>query len=127
MSTQESSQPPSVLGDFVFAWGPATQAWVNGLRGDGFGVVSEPADLAQVPAPGSIFRDVRRHEPATCWSWRPGGAPRLERYYVPEYPEDGRDAEDTLARALTSRMVATVHDYRPSGLPDDGWGCFLSG
>ena len=82
-------------------------------------------NFAQVPAPGTIFRDVRRLEPATRWSWRPGGAPRHDRYYVPEYPEDHRDGEETLARSLTARMVATVHDYRPGH--HAGWGCFLSG
>ncbi|HEV3033106.1 MAG TPA: hypothetical protein VG319_15780, partial [Polyangia bacterium] len=57
-------------------------------------------NFAQVPAPGTIFRDVRRLEPATRWSWRPGATPKLDRYYVPEYPEDRRDTDDALARAL---------------------------
>jgi len=240
MSSPEPSQQPSVLGDFVFAWGPGTHAWLSGLAKDGFTALSEPsepaqvavrggvqrgadaagarwialADLvagdvaagaralgpgappqndwrgrftqviwhagerqvcavtdhfsslslytlvrgdvvlvandlrllaaspwceraidlssvyhylnfAQVPAPGTIFRDIRRLEPATRWSWRPGAVPKLERYYVPEYPEDRRDPDDALARALTKRIVATVQDYRPRD--EQGWGCFLSG
>jgi asparagine synthase (glutamine-hydrolysing) len=239
MSAPEPSQLPSVLGDFVFAWGPGTRAWVSGLGG--FETVSAPDDpaqiavrgavqrgeapggarflavadlvagdvgdgvraldagrpphdawrgrftqivwhpahrrvcavtdhfstlslyvltrgdvvllgsdlrvlatspwcdraidlasvyhylnFAQIPAPGTIFRDIRRLLPATRWRWREGGAPAVDRYYVPEYPEDHRDDEDALARALTDRMVATVHAYRPSGA-GAGWGCFLSG
>jgi asparagine synthase (glutamine-hydrolysing) len=233
---------PSVLGDFVFGWGPGTRAWVSGLGADGFEAVSEAADhaqvairgavhrgeaaggarfvavadliagelgdgaralgdgtpphsqwrgrfaqivwhpgeralsaltdhfsslslyvlvrddvvvlandlrvlarspwceraidlesiyhylnFAQIPAPGTIFRDIRRLEPATRLRVRAGGAPVLDRYYVPEYAEDRRDAEDALARALTDRVVATVHDYRPLAHLDGRWGCFLSG
>ncbi|HVU53017.1 MAG TPA: asparagine synthase C-terminal domain-containing protein [Polyangia bacterium] len=90
-------------------------------------------NFAQIPAPGTIFDDIRRLEPATRWRWRAGTAPVLDRYYVPEYPEDQHDAEDALAGALRERMVATVGDYRPrAGGPgatalDEGWGCFLSG
>jgi asparagine synthase (glutamine-hydrolysing) len=238
MSTADSSQLPSVLGDFVFAWGPGTHAWVRGLGG--FTAVSGPGDpaqvavrgavqrgeapggarflavadlvageladgaralgpgtppqagwrgrftqivwhpterqlcavtdhfstlslyalvrgdvvvlgndlrvlasspwceraidlvsvyhylnFAQIPAPGTVFRDVRRLLPATRWRWRESAAPTEDRYYVPEYPEDARDAEDAQARALTERMVTTVRDYRPPA--DSGWGCFLSG
>jgi asparagine synthase (glutamine-hydrolysing) len=233
---------PSVLGDFVVAWGPPTHAWVRGLERDGFEALSAPHDpvqiavrgavqrglapggarylaladliegdlgeggralgvgappqldwrgrfaqivwspaerqlcaltdhfsslslyalvhgdvavlandlrvlasspfceraidlegvyhylnFAEIPAPGTIFRDIRRLPPATRWRWRPGAPPAEDRYYVPEYPEDARDAEDALARALTDRMVKTVHDYRPAGAAADGWGCFLSG
>jgi asparagine synthase (glutamine-hydrolysing) len=239
MSSSEASRLPSVLGDFVLAWGPDTHAWVRGLAG--FEAVSGPADeaqiavrgavqrgeapggarflavadlvagdvaegaralgggappqhgwrgrfaqvawhaaerklcavtdhfsslslyvlvrgdvalvandlrvlaaspwcaravdlasvyhylnFAQIPAPGTIFKDIRRLEPATRWRWRPGTAPTEDRYFVPEYPEDQHDTEDALAEALRERMVATVHDFRPSA-QDGGWGCFLSG
>jgi asparagine synthase (glutamine-hydrolysing) len=86
-------------------------------------------NFAQIPAPGTIFKDIRRLEPATRWRWRAGGAPSEDRYYVPEYPEDQRDDEHVLARALRERMVATVYDYRPrdGASVEAGWGCFLSG
>ncbi len=88
-------------------------------------------NFAQIPAPGTIFRDVRRLEPATRWRWRSGAAPQQERYYVPEYPADADGHEETLAHRLRERMVATVHDYRPKvhghRESEAGWGCFLSG
>ena len=88
-------------------------------------------NFAQIPAPGTIFADIRRLEPATRWRWRAGTSrPVEDRYFVPEYPEDQHDAEDELAQALRERMVATVRDYRPRDHApgaDVGWGCFLSG
>ena len=91
----------------------ASSPWCE--RAIDLGSVYHYLNFAQIPAPGTIFRDVRRLEPATRWSWRPGSAPKLDRYYVPEYPEDGRAAEETLAHALRARMTDTVHDYRPHG------------
>jgi asparagine synthase (glutamine-hydrolysing) len=95
-----------------------------------FASVYHYLNFAQIPAPGTIFDDIRRLEPATRWRWRAGAAPAEDRYYVPEYPEDEQDAEDELARALRERMVTTVRDYRPRAGDADGdarWGCFLSG
>jgi asparagine synthase (glutamine-hydrolysing) len=103
----------------------ASSPWCE--RAIDLGSVYHYLNFAQIPAPGTIFRDIRRLEPATRWRWREGAAPAEDRYFVPEYPEDRRDGEDVLAHALTERMVATVHDYRPSASVDGGWGCFLSG
>jgi asparagine synthase (glutamine-hydrolysing) len=243
MSTTAPPQLPSVLGEFVLAWGPGTHAWVSGLAREGFTTASAAGDpaqvavrgavqrgdapggarylavadlvtgdlaegaralgaatppqhdwrgrftqvvwhpaeqqlcavtdhfsslslyvlvrgdvvllgsdlrllagspwceraidlesiyhylnFAQIPAPGTVFRGVRRLEPATRWRWRPGTTPREDRFYVPEYPEDRREPEDALAQELKDRMVATVRDYRPRAAADGaGWGCFLSG
>jgi asparagine synthase (glutamine-hydrolysing) len=81
-------------------------------------------NFAHIPAPKSLFTDVRRLPPSTRFSWDDGRA-REERYWVPEYPEDLRGDEDVLAAELRERMIASVNDYRP---PDaQPWGCFLSG
>jgi asparagine synthase (glutamine-hydrolysing) len=81
-------------------------------------------NFACIPAPGTIFRDIRRFEPGTRMQWNQGRA-RWDRYYIPEYPEDLRGTDDELAHELQDRMIASVHAYRP----DDShhWGCSLSG
>ena len=81
-------------------------------------------NFAHIPAPKSLFTDVRRLPPSTRFSWSDGRAAD-ERYWLPEYPEDLRGSEESLARELQERMIASVNDYRP---PDaQSWGCFLSG
>jgi asparagine synthase (glutamine-hydrolysing) len=84
-------------------------------------------NFAQIPAPRTVFRDIRRLEPATRLRWHAEDArpPAEDRYYLPEYPEDLRGAESVLARELQERIVATVKAYRPSDAQP--WGCFLSG
>ncbi len=81
-------------------------------------------NFAQIPAPRTIFRDIRRLEPGTRLVWEPGAGLRLDRYFLPEYPEDLTGDDDVLAAGLRERIVATVQDYRPDG---GDWGCFLSG
>jgi asparagine synthase (glutamine-hydrolysing) len=81
-------------------------------------------NFAHVPAPKTIFTDIRRLEPGTRFSWRDGKASE-ERYYLPEYPEDLQGSDDALAHELQERMVASVNDYRPADAP--AWGTFLSG
>ncbi|HVZ74056.1 MAG TPA: asparagine synthase C-terminal domain-containing protein [Polyangia bacterium] len=85
-------------------------------------------NFAQIPAPRTIFKQVRRLPPATRLAWRPGaGVVGETRYFVPEYPEDRSGSDDVLARELRERIVATVEEYQPAGEPGQGWGCFLSG
>jgi asparagine synthase (glutamine-hydrolysing) len=81
-------------------------------------------NFAQIPAPRTIFTDVKRLEPATRFRWESGRATE-ERWYVPEYPEDLQGSDSQLAHELRERMVATVKEYRPNDA--QGWGCFLSG
>lgn len=81
-------------------------------------------NFAHIPAPKTIFTDLRRLEPSTRFSWR-NGDPSEDRYYLPEYPEDLRGSESELAHELQQRIVASVNDYRPADEPP--WGCFLSG
>jgi asparagine synthase (glutamine-hydrolysing) len=88
-------------------------------------------NFAVVPAPRTIFRDIRRLEPSTRLIWQhPRPAPPAiseDRYYLPEYPEDLRGSDDSLAQDLSERIVATVKAYRPADGGEKGWGCFLSG
>jgi len=81
-------------------------------------------NLGCVPAPVSVCRGIRRVEPGTRLVFDRGRV-RFDRYFVPEYPEDYDGDEATLTKALQDRIVASVHDYRPSDA--DAWGCFLSG
>ncbi|MGZ3438188.1 MAG: asparagine synthetase B family protein, partial [Polyangia bacterium] len=81
-------------------------------------------NFAHIPAPKSLFSDVRRLPPSTRFTWSDGRASD-ERYWLPEYPEDLRGSEEALARELQERMIASVNDYRPPDLQP--WGCFLSG
>src|SRR5579871_113682 len=84
-------------------------------------------NFAQIPAPRTVFRDIRRLEPGTRLGWEPGAPVAEDRYYLPEYPEDLAGG-DELAGELRERIVATVQAYQPAGA--DGanlWGCFLSG
>jgi asparagine synthase (glutamine-hydrolysing) len=78
-----------------------------------------------IPAPFTIFRDIRRLEPATRLLRVVGKAVAEERYWLPEYPEDLRGSDADLAVELRERIIASVEAY---GLgSDSGWGCFLSG
>lgn len=77
-----------------------------------------------IPAPLTICRQIRRIEPGTRLRLRQGQV-RIERYYIPEYPEDLHGAETLRAEELRNRIVASVRDHRP--LVDGAWGCFLSG
>jgi asparagine synthase (glutamine-hydrolysing) len=86
-------------------------------------------NFAQIPAPGTIFREIRRLEPATKMAWATSGgapAPTFAQYFTPEYPGDLRGSDEELARELRERMIANVEAYRPAGDAPD-WGCFLSG
>ena len=81
-------------------------------------------NFAHIPAPKSLFRDVRRLPPSTRFFWRDGRGSD-ERWWLPEYPDDLRGSDETLAREMQERMIASVNEYRP---PDaQPWGCFLSG
>jgi asparagine synthase (glutamine-hydrolysing) len=85
-------------------------------------------NFAQIPAPRTIFQDIRRLEPAACLRWTRGEpTPSAERYFLPDYPEDLRGTDSELARDLRDRIVDTIHAYRPAAAHGDGWGCFLSG
>jgi asparagine synthase (glutamine-hydrolysing) len=80
-------------------------------------------NFAQIPAPRTLFQDIKRLEPSTRFVWN-GKQASEDRYYLPEYPDDLRGSDESLAAELRDRMVATVNDYRPGA---GEWGCFLSG
>jgi asparagine synthase (glutamine-hydrolysing) len=81
-------------------------------------------NFACIPAPGTIFRDIRRFEPGTRLRWEEGRV-SWDRYFIPEYLEDLRGTDEDLAHELRDRMIASVHAYRPDD--SEPWGCFLSG
>lgn len=82
-------------------------------------------NFAQIPAPKTIFKGIRRLEPATRLLWQGRAETSEDRYFIPEYAEDLHGNEDILAQELAERIVATVEAYEPRARED--WGCFLSG
>ncbi|MBO9661986.1 asparagine synthase C-terminal domain-containing protein [Dokdonella sp.] len=78
-----------------------------------------------IPAPHTICREIAHLEPGTRATWD-AGTLNLERYFLPDYPQDLDGDDDRLAAALRERIVSTVHDYRPES-EAAAWGCFLSG
>lgn len=81
-------------------------------------------NFGYIPAPLTILAGIRRLLPAERIAIESGRV-TSSRYWNPTYPEDLDGDEDTLARGLEERIVATVQRYRPED--DSGWGCFLSG
>src|SRR6202012_1609617 len=67
---------------------------------------------------------VRRLPPSTRFTWVDGRAAD-ERFWIPEYPDDLRGSDESLAREMQERMISSVNDYRPPDMQP--WGCFLSG
>jgi asparagine synthase (glutamine-hydrolysing) len=68
-----------------------------------------------IPAPRTIYRNVRKLEPGSCFLWRPGsGEPRIERYYSPPLEDDTArvpdpdELEDLLDTAVERQMVSDV-------------------
>lgn len=82
-------------------------------------------NFAQIPAPRTIFKDIKRLEPSTRLRRTKGKPVDQHRYFVPEYPEDLRGSDEDLAMELRDRIVASVEAFGLGNTP--GWGCFLSG
>ncbi len=82
-------------------------------------------NFACIPAPRTIFRDIRKLEPSVRLRRVDGQTAVEDRYFVPDYPEDLRGSDDELAAGLRERIVTAVQEYRPQTA--GGWGCFLSG
>ena len=74
-----------------------------------------------IPAPGTLYRGVRRLLPGTCLRAAPDGAHEL-RYWQPEYRPHGMDRREA-ARRFRDAVFAAVE--RACG--DGGAGAFLSG
>jgi asparagine synthase (glutamine-hydrolysing) len=82
-------------------------------------------NFACIPAPRTIFAGIRRLEPSTRLRRAGAAPPTLDRYYLPQYPDDVRGGDADLARELQRRIVASVEAYGLERV--GGWGCFLSG
>jgi asparagine synthase (glutamine-hydrolysing) len=82
-----------------------------------------------VPAPLSIFREVRKLEPGStfCWDIDGGGEPQIERYARPR-PVDAsdvrRESEEELAEELRERLRDSVRAHMIADVPV---GVLLSG
>ncbi|HWC27084.1 MAG TPA: asparagine synthase (glutamine-hydrolyzing) [Solirubrobacteraceae bacterium] len=77
-----------------------------------------------IPSPLTIFRDVRKLEPGTLLSWRPGGAPELRRWCRPApvaAPEVRDDDERELAAELADRLRDSVAAHLVSDVPVGVW------
>ena len=77
-----------------------------------------------IPSPLTIFRDVRKLEPGTLLSWRPGTAPQLRRWCRPApvaASEVRREDERELAIELADRLRDSVHAHLVSDVPVGIW------
>ena len=77
-----------------------------------------------IPSPLTIFRDVRKLEPGTLLSWRPGRAPAISRWCRPApVPAGEVRAEDEreLAVELAERLRDSVRAHLVSDVPVGVW------
>lgn len=81
-------------------------------------------NFAYIPAPWSIFRNIRKLPPGSSLHYR-NGEVRIQRFWSPAYPEDYSGSEEELAERLGAAIKRTVECYRPS--TGVRWGTFLSG
>ncbi len=77
-----------------------------------------------VPGASSVFRRVRKLEPAHCLKWSLNRGVQVSRYWsLPEVRRNGRD-ESTLEEELRERLRSAVGSHLESDVP---LGAFLSG
>ncbi len=104
---------------------------LKALRGlPGFGREIDPDAVEafftfnSIPSPMTIFRDVRKLEPGTLLSWRPGCEPEIRRWCRPA-PVHARDvrtqSEDELADELALRLRDSVRAHLVSDVPVGVW------
>ncbi|MDP8967139.1 MAG: asparagine synthase (glutamine-hydrolyzing), partial [Actinomycetota bacterium] len=77
-----------------------------------------------IPSPLTIFREVRKLEPGTLLSWRPGRAPELRRWCrpAPVPAEEVRDEDEReLAAELADRLRDSVRAHLVSDVPVGVW------
>jgi asparagine synthase (glutamine-hydrolysing) len=118
------------VGDGVLSFASELKALRRqpGFRGD-----LDPAALEaylafnSIPAPLSIFREVRKLPPGHLLEWAPGGEPLVRRWTrVTPAPSAGvrREAPDALAAELRERLRDSVRAHLVADVPV---GVFLSG
>ncbi len=77
-----------------------------------------------IPSPLTIFRDVRKLEPGTLLSWRPGHAPQVRRWCRPAPAQAGdvrTEDERELAAELADRLRDSVRAHLVSDVPVGVW------
>jgi asparagine synthase (glutamine-hydrolysing) len=77
-----------------------------------------------IPSPLTIFRDVRKLEPGTLLSWRPGRIPELRRWSRPapvQAHEVRHEDERELAAELAGRLRDSVRAHLVSDVPVGVW------
>jgi asparagine synthase (glutamine-hydrolysing) len=104
---------------------------LKALRGlPGFGGELDPDAVEayfafnSIPSPLTIFRDVRKLEPGTLLSWRPGHAPQLRRWCRPAPAQAHAvrgDDERELAAELADRLRDSVRAHLVSDVPVGVW------
>src|SRR4029079_13522722 len=72
-------------------------------------------NFACIPAPRTIFTEIRRLEPSTRFR-REDGRTAEDRWFVPEYPEDLRGSDAKLAADLRRHIVDAVGSHGLGGL-----------
>ena len=104
---------------------------LKALRGlPGFGAELDPDAVEayfafnSIPSPMTIYRDVRKLEPGTLLSWRPGGTPVLRRWCRPAPVGAGdvrTEDERELAVELAERLRDSVRAHLVSDVPVGVW------
>jgi len=77
-----------------------------------------------IPSPLTIFRDVRKLEPGTLLSWRPGRPPEVRRWCRPapvQADEVRSENERELAAELADRLRDSVRAHLVSDVPVGVW------
>ncbi|MDP1850699.1 MAG: asparagine synthase (glutamine-hydrolyzing) [Solirubrobacteraceae bacterium] len=77
-----------------------------------------------IPSPMTIYRDVRKLEPGTLLSWRPGGAVELRRWCRPAPVAAGEvrtENDRELAAELADRLRDSVRAHLVSDVPVGVW------
>ncbi|HEV7882060.1 MAG TPA: asparagine synthase (glutamine-hydrolyzing) [Solirubrobacteraceae bacterium] len=77
-----------------------------------------------IPSPLTIFGDVRKLEPGTLLSWRPGRSPEIRRWCrpAPVHARDVRDEDEReLAAELADRLRDSVRAHLVSDVPVGVW------
>jgi asparagine synthase (glutamine-hydrolysing) len=113
--------------DGVLSFGSELKALrpVPGFRGElDADAVEAYFAFNSIPSPLTIFRDVRKLEPGTLLSWRPGGAPEIRRWCRPAPVQAGdvrTEDEHELAAELAERLRDSVRAHLVSDVPVGVW------
>lgn len=79
-----------------------------------------------VPAPATIYRDIKRLEPGQCLIWEQGKTSILQ-YWDMSYPEDSGLEEQAAAELVESSVEESIEFLLQNSPAGKKWGAFLSG